>query len=76
MKRDYMRKKTCLIVRVGHEYLVGWNFVMQRPNYSASPWDAWRTRDRITAGRVARRVGGTLCLFNPIAAQITDYKRG
>lgn len=68
-----IRARTFLIVRVGRLYLVGWNYVMQRLNYSVSPYDAWRTRDRETAKRVADRVGGTLCLFNPVAAQLQDY---
>ena len=71
-----IRKRTFLIVCVGCEYLVGWNIVMNRPNFSTSPWDAWRTRDREIAGRVAERIGGKLILFNPVAAQIREYERG
>lgn len=68
-----IRSKTCLIVRKNRYYLVGWDGLTKGPSWSQSKYDAWRTRDVKTAKRVARKCGGTLMLFNPIAGQIAIY---
>ena len=34
-----------------------------------SAYDAWRTRDRELAEKVARKTGGIMVLFNPIVNQ-------
>lgn len=43
--------------------------------WSLSKWDAWRTRDMEAARKVARRVGGELLLFNPVAGQMREIER-
>lgn len=62
--------KTCLVVRRGREYLVGVSQITGELNWSQYLYDAWRTRDRAAAGKVAGRVGGVVYLFNPIAADV------
>jgi len=68
-----LRKKTCLIVTKDGKYLVGWNYLIRDLNWSRDYYDAWRTRDREKAEKVAQKCGGTLMLFNPIVGQIRDY---
>ena len=53
-------------------YLVGTILYSTDLRWSDSCWDAWRTRDREAARRVAQRVGGELMLFNPVAGQIRE----
>ena len=67
-----IRQRTGLIVRRGTDYLVGTILYSTDLRWSRSPWDAWITRDREAAARVANRVGGELMLFNPIAGQIRE----
>ena len=66
MKREEIRKKTCLIIRKGNEFLVGTILWSTDLRWSRSPYDAWNTRNRGDAERVAREVDGELVLFNPI----------
>ena len=68
--KDDIRLQTRIIIKRGPEYLVG--TIMGGPDlkWSTSPWEAWWTRDRKDAERVARAVDGELWLFNPVAAQI------
>ena len=53
-----IRRKTCLIIRKGNEYLVGFSVYSRDLRWSLSKWDAWRTRDMEAARKVARKVGG------------------
>lgn len=62
-----IRKKTSLIIRKNGEYLVGYILWSDQLRWSASPWDAWRTRDREAAEETARRTGGIVMLWNPVA---------
>lgn len=71
-----IRLKTCLIVKRGKEYLVDVNQVTRCLDWSVSPYHAWRTRNRESAEMVARKVGGRLCLFNPVAAQTKELEVG
>lgn len=64
--RGDIRKQTCLIIRRNGRYLVGRILYSDDLRWSTSPYDAWRTRDRGAARRVARATGGTTMLFNPI----------
>lgn len=66
MNRDAIRRKTCIIIRKGNEFLVGTILWSTDLRWSRSPYDAWSTRDRGDAERVARAVGGEMVLFNPI----------
>ena len=64
-----IRRKTCIIIRKDGEYLVGTILYSTDLRWSTSPYDAWRTRRREDARRVARAVGGVMVLFNPIIGQ-------
>lgn len=68
-----IRQKTRLIIRRGPDYLVGRILYTTEFRWSGSPWDAWWTRDREEAERIARRTGGDLWLFNPVAGQLRRY---
>ena len=69
-----IRRMTGLIVQRGADYLVGTILYSTDLRWSGSPWDAWITRDREQARRVAERVGGELMLFNPVAGQIREAR--
>ena len=66
-----IRKLTGIIIQKDGKYLVGRSCVGGL-RWSASPWDAWRTRKRDKAFIVADRVGGVRYLFNPVAGQIRE----
>ena len=40
--------------------------------WSGSPWDAWWTKNRRVARKVARRVGGGIALFNRLTGDIRE----
>ena len=61
-----IRRKTCIIIRKHGEYLVGTVLYSSDLRWSGSKYDAWRTRDREKARRIARITGGVMVLFNPI----------
>ena len=63
------RELTGIIIRKNGEYLVGTICYSTELRWSASPYDAWRTRDREQAALVARRTGGVMVLFNPIVGE-------
>ena len=66
-----IRKETCVIIRKNGKYLVG--TVLGSRNmlrWTDDPYSAWRTRDRKSAERVAKAVGGITMLFNPIVKQL------
>ena len=75
MKRDELRRQTCLIIRKDGEYLVGTILYSRELRWSGSAFDAWRTRDREAARRIARITGGELVLFNPIIGKTRDMER-
>ena len=66
MSRDEIRRKTCIIIRKGNEFLVGTILWSTDLRWRRSPYDAWSTRDRMEAERVARAAGGEMVLFSPI----------
>lgn len=66
--KDIIRKATCIIVEKDGEFLVAVSELGLR--WSISPYDAWSTRDKMTAFKVAWRVRGRLFLFNPIVGQL------
>ena len=70
-----IRLLTALIIRKWPEYLVGTIVYSTDLRWSISPWDAWRTRNRNDAERVARATGGEVWLFNPIAGQLKEVAR-
>ena len=67
-----VREKTVLIIKRGDEYLVGVICFSTELRWSKSKFDAWTTRRREDAERVAGTVGGTVMLFNPIVNQIRE----
>ena len=69
MKKD-IREATGIIIGRNNEYLVCVDVVTGRLRWSNSPYDAWITRKREHAFKVAYKVKGTRFLFNPIAGQI------
>ncbi len=64
-----IRRETCIIIRKNGEYLVGTILFSTDLRWSGSTYDAWRTRDRELAAKVARKTGGVMVLFNPIVNQ-------
>ena len=70
MDAEYIRKKTCIIIRKNGEYLVGRVIFTGELRWSDSQYDAWRTRNRKKARNVARAIGGVMVLFNPIVNQL------
>lgn len=68
--KDEIRKQTCLIIRKDGEFLVSTILCSTELRWSTSPYDAWRTRDRMAAELVARATGGELVLFNPVVNQM------
>lgn len=69
MKKD-IREATGIIIGRNNEYLVCVDVATGRLRWSNSPYDAWITRKREHAFKVAYKVKGTRFLFNPIAGQI------
>ena len=65
-----IRRATCLIIRKNSEFLVGTVLYSDELRWSRSPYDAWSTRDREKAERYARRTGGIVMLWNPVARQL------
>ena len=65
MKTD-IRTKTGLIILRDGEYLIGFNLFDNGLNWTTSKYDAWFTRNKADAVRVAAKVDGELVLFNPI----------
>ena len=64
-----IREQTCIIIRRNGEFLVGTIFYSTDLRWSASAYDAWRTRDREQAAEVARKTGGVMVLFNPVTGE-------
>ena len=65
-----IRKETCIIIRKDGEYMVGTIQYSTDLRWSWSPYDAWKTRRKEDAQRVAGKVGGEMVLFNPIVKQM------
>ena len=70
MKRNDIRRETALIIRKDGEYLQGRQMHDGPLIWSLSAWDAWRTRDRDAAERVARLLDAEMWLFNPAVGQL------
>lgn len=65
-----IRAETCIIIRKNKEYLQGTDCFTNGPLWTQYTWNAWRTRDKEEAEEVAKRTGGVMVLFNPIARQM------
>ena len=64
--KDDIRKQTCLIIRKNGEYLVGRIVFSNELRWSIYAHEAYRTRSRREARKLALKTGGTVMLFNPI----------
>ena len=69
MNRNELRRQTCIIIRKNGEFLVGNVMGTSELRWSIYAFEAWRTRDREKARRVARITGGILVLFNPVTGR-------
>ena len=67
--KDDIRKQTCIIIRKNGRYLVSRKMTCFELRWSESRNDAWRTRSRVKAEKVARKTGGIMVLFNPVVQQ-------
>ena len=65
-----IRTKTCIIIRKNRLFLQGKECFTNDPKWTQYRHQAWRTRNRQKAERIARIVGGVMVLYNPIADQI------
>ena len=71
-----IRECTELIVRKDGEYLVGCILGTSALKWSPYPYDAWSTRIKERAIRVAHGVNGQIMLWNPVVGQIKEYMGG
>ena len=69
-----IREATCIVIEKDGEYLVGTVCYSTDLRWSPSIYDAWRTRDRASAEKVARYTGGVMMLFNPIVNQRREIR--
>ena len=67
-----IRLQTSLVIERNGEYLVGVSGAFQR--WSNSPYDAWKTRRKDFAHKVAWAVKGDIVLFNPIVGQLKVWR--
>ena len=65
MKTD-IRTKTCLVIEKDGKYLCGYGTPIGIVVWDDHLSNAWTTRDKEEALRVAEKYGGSLVLFNPI----------
>ena len=66
-----LRTRTTIVIEKDGAFLVGFNFFLR---WSSSPFDAWHTRDKETAQKVADRIGGRMVLFNPVVGQMRMFR--
>lgn len=69
-----IRLNTVLIIGKDGKYLVGEKILTGELNWSDSPWDAWRTREKEKAKEKAEMTGGEIYLFNPVVGQLRKCK--
>ena len=72
----YLKMATVLIVKRGAEYLVARIPYSTELRWSRSPYDAWNTRSKEKAEKVADLLGGDLWMFNPPTGQLRPYAQG
>ena len=64
-----IREQTCIIIRKNNLYLQGKECFTNKPKWTQYRHQAWKTRNKKTAAEIARKVGGVMVLFNPVANQ-------
>ena len=70
----YIKLATVLIVKRGAEFLVGRIPYSFEFRWSRSAYDAWGTREKESAKKVAKLTGGEIWLFNPVTGQLREAK--
>lgn len=65
-----IREQTCIIIRKNNLYLQGKECFTNKPKWTQYRHQAWKTRNKETAEEIARKVGGVMVLFNPVADQM------
>lgn len=73
MKAD-IRLSTCLVIKKDGQFLQGNQMGTGILVWTNSPYDAWKTRCRGDAERVAFLVKGEILLFNPVIGKIRKAK--
>ena len=68
--KDDIRRQTCIIIRKNGEYLVGRILGSQDLRWSNYIYEAYRTRNKEKAKKIARKVGGITMLFNPVTGDL------
>ena len=64
-----IRTKTCIIIRKNRLFLQGKECYTNKLKWTQYRHQAWKTRDKERAAEIARKVGGVMVLFNPVANQ-------
>ena len=64
-----IRKQTYIIIRKNKLYLQGKECFVNEMKWTQYRHQAWRTRNKKQAAKVAKAVGGVMVLFNPVADQ-------
>lgn len=64
-----IREQTCIIIRKNRLFLQGKECFTNKPKWTQYRHQAWKTRDKEQAEKIARKVGGVMVLFNPVADQ-------
>ena len=71
MSRDNLRRKTALVIRNQYgEYLSRKDMVTGKILWDRHLSNAWKTRKREKAGKMVQKLGGEICLFNPIIWEV------
>lgn len=65
-----IRTKTCIIIRKNRLFLQGKECFTNKTKWTQYRHQAWKTRDKERAAEIARKVGGVMVLFNPVADQV------
>lgn len=74
MDRDYIRRRTTLIVEKDGYFLQGRSCLTGELIWTWSKYDAWQTRTLRDAARIALVLGGTLWMFNPLMGDAVPAK--
>ena len=67
-----IRLYTGIIIEKDGLYLRGKEMLTDELKWTASPYEAWRTRRKDKAYIVAHRVSGRRMLFNPVVNQLRE----
>lgn len=65
-----IREQTCIIIRENKLFLQGKECFTNKPKWTQYRHQAWRTRNKGQAAEIAKKLGGAMVLFNPVADQV------